>query len=58
MFTYLPIALVALFKKVEWKPIYHTRSVSVEALRAVEEQEEAPQRVKAVSERRGKKKAS
>ena len=58
MFTYLPIALVALFKKVEWKPIYHTRSVSVEALRAVEEQEEALQRVKAVSERRGKKKAS
>lgn len=23
MFTYVPIALTALFKKVEWKPIYH-----------------------------------
>ncbi|MCR4668501.1 MAG: glycosyltransferase family 2 protein, partial [Clostridia bacterium] len=27
MFTYLPIALVSLFKKTEWKPIRHTVSV-------------------------------
>ena len=24
MFTYLPIAIIAMFKKVEWKPIAHT----------------------------------
>ena len=24
MITYMPIALVALFKRVEWKPIRHT----------------------------------
>lgn len=24
MFTYIPISLAALVKKVEWKPIYHT----------------------------------
>ncbi len=30
MFTYIPIAIVALFKKVEWKPIAHTVSKSVE----------------------------
>ncbi len=30
LITYMPIALVALFKKVEWKPIVHTRSVTVD----------------------------
>ena len=30
MITYIPIALVALFKKCEWKPIAHTISVDVE----------------------------
>lgn len=30
MFTYVPIALVALFKKVEWKPIQHTCVKSIE----------------------------
>ena len=24
MITYIPIAIVALFKKVEWKPVPHT----------------------------------
>ena len=24
MFTYVPISLAALVRKVEWKPIYHT----------------------------------
>ena len=24
MFTYIPISIAALVKKVEWKPIYHT----------------------------------
>jgi hypothetical protein len=28
-FTYVPIALVALFKKCSWKPIKHTISVDV-----------------------------
>lgn len=28
MFTYLPIAIIAMFKKVEWKPIAHTVSVT------------------------------
>ncbi len=31
MLTYVPIALVALVKKAEWKPIAHTISVDVEA---------------------------
>ena len=26
MFTYIPISLAALVRKVEWKPIYHTGS--------------------------------
>lgn len=30
LITYMPVALVALFKKVEWKPIAHTRSVTIE----------------------------
>ena len=30
MFTYIPIALVALFKKADWKPIKHSISVNVE----------------------------
>lgn len=35
MFTYIPIAIVALFKKVEWKPIAHT---CVKSLQDVREQ--------------------
>ena len=31
--TYIPISIVALFKNVEWKPIVHNFSVSVEELR-------------------------
>ena len=30
MLTYIPIALVALFKKAAWKPIQHSISVDVE----------------------------
>ncbi|CAM5219200.1 Cellulose synthase/poly-beta-1,6-N-acetylglucosamine synthase-like glycosyltransferase OS=Ureibacillus acetophenoni OX=614649 GN=SAMN05877842_108134 PE=3 SV=1 [Ureibacillus acetophenoni] len=30
MFTYIPIAIVALFKKVEWKPIAHTVAKSID----------------------------
>ena len=33
MFTYIPIALVALFKNVEWKPIAHTVSKSIDEVR-------------------------
>ncbi len=29
MMTYVPISIIALFKKVEWSPIEHTVSVSV-----------------------------
>lgn len=32
MFTYLPIAICALFKKVEWKPIYHNAPLSMKDL--------------------------
>lgn len=32
MFTYIPISLTALFKKVEWKPIYHGNSITLEEL--------------------------
>ncbi len=35
MLTYIPIALVAVFsKKVEWKPIKHTKKVRLEDIRA------------------------
>lgn len=34
MFTYLPIALIAMFKKVEWKPIAHTVVISAAELSA------------------------
>lgn len=30
MYTYMPISLIALFKKVKWEPIHHTRSRSLE----------------------------
>jgi cellulose synthase/poly-beta-1,6-N-acetylglucosamine synthase-like glycosyltransferase len=33
MFTYVPIAIVALFKKVGWKPIAHTCSKSLQDIR-------------------------
>ena len=29
MITYIPIAITAMFKKVEWKPIVHTNNVSI-----------------------------
>jgi hypothetical protein len=32
MITYVPISLVALVKKVEWKPIAHSISKSVEEI--------------------------
>ena len=33
MFTYIPISIVALFKKVEWKPIAHTVVKSLDDVR-------------------------
>lgn len=33
IFTYMPIAIVALFRKIEWKPITHTISKSIEEIR-------------------------
>jgi len=33
MLTYLPIAAASLFQKVEWKPITHTKSVSLEDIK-------------------------
>lgn len=32
MLTYIPISVVALFKKVEWEPIVHTECVSIDEL--------------------------
>lgn len=32
MFTYVPISLVAMFKKVGWKPIVHNTNVSIEEI--------------------------
>lgn len=63
MFTYLPIALVALFKKVEWKPIYHEHAVSAESLAEVErlsgETQETGETVKRLQDgSRGEKKIS
>ena len=36
MLTYIPISLVALVKKVEWKPITHCVSKSMEEIENVE----------------------
>lgn len=33
LISYMPIALVALFRRVEWKPIAHTRSVTVDEVK-------------------------
>ncbi len=30
MYTYMPISIIALFKKVKWEPIHHTRSRSLD----------------------------
>jgi hypothetical protein len=30
--TYIPIGMVALFKKVDWKPIQHTVSTTIEEI--------------------------
>lgn len=32
MLTYIPIAVVAIFSKVEWKPIHHSRNVTLEQI--------------------------
>ena len=37
MFTYIPISVSALFKKVEWKPIYHSGNVSLSDIISCEE---------------------
>ena len=34
MLTYIPIAMAAVFKKVEWKPINHSKVVSIEEIHA------------------------
>ncbi len=34
MLTYIPIAFVAIFKKVEWKPISHSKVVTLDEIRA------------------------
>lgn len=40
MFTYLPISVGALFKKVEWKPIVHTADITIDDLTIASEEEE------------------
>lgn len=37
MLTYIPISVVVLFKKVEWKPIVHSESVTVNEIESVGE---------------------
>ena len=32
IFTYIPLAIVALFLKIEWKPIAHTINKSIEEI--------------------------
>ena len=34
MLTYIPIAMVAIFKKVEWKPISHSKAVTLDEIHA------------------------
>lgn len=38
MFTYIPISIAVLFKKVEWKQIYHRESKTLNEVRHVEDQ--------------------
>ena len=33
MFTYIPISFVALFKRVKWTPIAHTKSISLDEIK-------------------------
>lgn len=40
MYSYIPIAIVALFKKVEWKPIAHTAAVSIDELHGKSEEQD------------------
>ena len=42
MASYIPISFVALFKKIEWKPIEHTSSKSLEELQEEEKLQELP----------------
>lgn len=44
MFTYIPISLVALFKKIEWKPIDHNISITLEDIRASKKAKEPVQK--------------
>lgn len=37
MFTYVPISVAAMFKKVEWKQISHTRSAKLSDIRGIED---------------------
>ena len=33
MMTYIPVTIMALFRKVEWKPIQHRAAVSIQQLK-------------------------
>lgn len=39
LITYMPIALQALFKKVEWKPIAHTKSITLDDIIGAKDEE-------------------
>ena len=41
MLTYIPITFCALFKKVEWKPIVHSKATTIDQLIADEPEEQA-----------------
>ena len=52
MATYVPISIVALFKKVQWTPIEHTAVISLEELQEEEKlQELSPKEAKAAQKK-------
>ncbi len=44
LFTYIPISLVALFKKIEWKPIDHNISITLDEIRQSKQTKEPAQK--------------
>ncbi len=44
LFTYIPISLVALFKKIEWKPIDHNINITLDEIRQAKKTKEPAQK--------------
>ena len=60
MATYIPICFVALFKKVEWKPIVHDDTITLEELAEEEKISDLPleEQLKLMREKKQEEKES